>query len=183
MTPRLVLVRMRTDDWPHLRSIDADPEAMATLGGLRSEEESLAYAAAQAWHWEEHRFGWWMVFDRRSRAFVGRGGLRHLDIEGVGEVEVGYALARSWWGRGLATELARAAVHVGACTLGLPRLVGITLTTNHASRRVLEKAGLTHERDIVHASLPHALYAWSVGDPLSPPEVHVHIHDRRREDT
>jgi len=162
-TPRLVLRPIRSTDWVSLRLIDGDPAVMATLGGLRSEKETMAYALAQEDHWERHGFGWWMAFLRETGAFVGRGGLRRLEIEGVLEIEVGYALLQRFWGRGFATEIAEAAVRVGTEDLRLPRIVGITLMENDASRRVLEKVGFRYERELTWASLPHVLYALERG--------------------
>ena len=133
---------MIAEDWDLLQLMDANPEVMATLGGVRPPEESRAYAARQADHWKDHGFGWWAILDRASNEFIGRGGLRHIEIEGRAEIEIGYALLPSHWGRGLATELARTAKDIGVDELQLDRIVGVVLPTNHASRRVLEKADL-----------------------------------------
>lgn len=72
---------------------------------------------------------------------IGHCGLRAVD-EWPGDVEVLYALGRPWWGKGFATEAARASVRLGFERLGLPRIVGFALPENAASRRVLEKAGM-----------------------------------------
>lgn len=132
---------------------------MATLGGLRSEKETMGYAMAQEDHWQRHGFGWWRAHDLETGAFVGRGGIRHLELEGATEVEVGYAIVRERWGGGFATEIAEAGIRL-ARESGLARVVGITLIWNHASRRVLEKVGLRSERAVTHAGLPHVLYVW-----------------------
>lgn len=168
-TPRLVLRPIRATDWVDLRLIDGDPAVMATLGGLRSEKETMAYALSQEDHWERHGFGWWVAFLRDTGAFVGRGGLRYLEIEGELEIEVGYALIRRFWGRGLATEIAEAAVRLGTGELRLARLVGITLTENHTSRHVLEKVGFRYERALTWASLPHVLYGLEQGPGAADP--------------
>lgn len=164
-TDRLALRPIRAGDWAELRELDGDPEVMATLGGLRSEKETMGYAMAQEDHWHRHGFGWWMAHDLVTGAFVGRGGIRYLEIEGALEVEVGYAVVRERWGGGFATELAEAGVRLAREAVGLPRVVGITLTTNRASRRVLEKVGLAYERDLTHAGLPHVLYVWEAAPP------------------
>ena len=70
-------------------------------------------------------------------------GLRHVTIGGREEVEVGYGLRAEFWGQGLATELASASVRVAFEILGLPELVSFTLPTNRASRRVMEKVGMS----------------------------------------
>lgn len=53
-TDRLSLRPIRAVDWPELRELDGDPEVMATLGGLRSEKETMGYAMAQEDHWHRH---------------------------------------------------------------------------------------------------------------------------------
>ncbi len=90
---------------------------------------------------------------------MGRGGLQRTDVEGEAEVEIGWAIAPARWRQGLATELARTSIELGFGTLELGRLVAFTLPHNIASRRVMEKAGLAYEREIVHAGMPHVLYA------------------------
>jgi ribosomal-protein-alanine N-acetyltransferase len=157
-TPRLLLRRVEQKDWEHLRRMDTDPTVMATMGGLRSLEETKEYASSQVVHWERHGFGWWIAFDLATSEFVGRGGVRVIELEGREEVEVGYGLLPTFWGRGLATELARAATRAGFEVLQLSRLIGITLPTNAPSRRVLEKIGFSYVRDTVYKGLPHVLY-------------------------
>jgi len=157
-TPRLLLVRPRPDDLDDLARMHRDPQVMATLGGVRSAEETAPYLQRLLAHWEQHGFGWWVVRDADSGRFAGRGGLRHVTIGGREEVEVGYGLMAEFWGRGLATELARESVRVGFTELRRPDLVSFTLPTNRASQRVMEKAGFRYERDVVHAGLPHVLY-------------------------
>jgi [ribosomal protein S5]-alanine N-acetyltransferase len=164
-TDRLSLRPIRAGDWPELCGLDGDLDVMATLGGLRSEKETVGYAMAQEDHWRRHGFGWWMAHDLETGAFVGRGGIRYLEIDGVMEVEVGYAVVRERWGRGFATEIARAGVELAYDGVGLTRVVGITLVTNGASRRVLDKLDFAYERDLTHAGLPHVLYAWEARAP------------------
>src|SRR5262249_50774950 len=156
-TARLRLDRIAPGDFDDLARMYADPQVMATLGGVKSREQVAQYLEKQIAHWEQHGFGFWTVRDLRSGQFVGRGGLRHATVEGKVEIEVGYGLAAEFWGRGLATELARESVRVGFMELQLPELVSFTLTTNLASRRVMEKAGFRYERDVVYADLPHVL--------------------------
>jgi RimJ/RimL family protein N-acetyltransferase len=161
LTPRLILRRMKAEDWELLRLLDGDVEVMATLGGPRSPAATRRYAAEQARYWTEHSFGWWTVFDRDSKEFVGRGGLRHIELEdGKGGIEVGYALIPSRWGQGLATEIAETAVEVGIETLRLERIIGITLPWNRASRRVLEKVGLKYAGETKYKGFPQVLYEW-----------------------
>jgi [ribosomal protein S5]-alanine N-acetyltransferase len=93
-----------------------------------------------------------------SGRFVGRAGLRNTRVGGGDEVELAYALVAEYWNRGLATEMARAILGLAFERLGVTDLVCFTLPTNLASRRVMEKAGFTYEREVMHAGLPHVLY-------------------------
>jgi len=88
------------------------------------------------------------VIDRGSGEFLGYAGLQHL--EGGPEVEIAYYLGRAAWGRGLATEIARALVAHAFADLGIDRVVAVVRPENTASQRVLGKAGLRFEREAGH---------------------------------
>jgi [ribosomal protein S5]-alanine N-acetyltransferase len=138
--------------------MDDDAEFMALLGGVRDTAGTVAYLGMNLKHWADYGFGMWMLRDRASNAVIGRAILRHLDVEGVDEVETGYGFLPACWGRGLATEIARACVRIGFDQLGLESIVAVTTPANTASQRVMQKAGLVYERDIVHAGIPHVLF-------------------------
>ena len=133
----------------------ADPAVAATLwpgtlGGPRSAGQSSAILAADVEHWQKDAFGPWVFFEQASGVFVGRGGLRRTTIAGRECVELLYAVRSDAWGEGYATEMALVSV---ACArrIGLDEVVGLTLMTNAASRRVLRKAGLRFDRVRGHA--------------------------------
>ena len=160
LTERLVATRLHDTDLGDLYRMHQDGDVMATLGGVRSEERTREFLRTNLSHWDQHGFGLWLFRAASARSFVGRGGLRHVYIGGHDEVELAYAVMPEFWGRGLATEMARALVKLGFEQVGLGQLVTYTLTTNQASRRVMEKVGFTFERELVHGArcLPHALY-------------------------
>jgi RimJ/RimL family protein N-acetyltransferase len=97
--------------------------------------------------------------------FVGWFSLRPAMSAGLapGDVELGYRLLPSHWGRGLATEGALLLVERAFTELGLPRVAATTMAVNTASRRVLEKAGLRHTRTF-HADWPDPLPGAEEGD-------------------
>ncbi len=130
---------------------------MATLGGVRSADQTRAMLDAWIAHWDEHGFGLWVARDSASGAFAGRGGVKHVVVGGRPEIEVAYGFLPAFWGRGFATELAHESVRVGFDVLGLEELVCFTLVTNRASQRVMEKVGFRFERELEHAGLPHRL--------------------------
>ncbi len=141
------------------RDLFADPAVARALwpgsrGGPRSERQAAELLAADVRHWQERGFGPWVFFETATGVFVGRGGLRWSTIAGVDCVEVLYAVRPDAWGRGYATEIALVAVAEGR-RLRFAEIVGVTTTSNLASRRVLEKAGLRIEATVEHAGLPH----------------------------
>jgi len=148
----------------HLRlysELFADPAVAEVLwpgtrSGPRAERRGADILAEDIRHWQRESFGPWIFFETGSGLFVGRGGLRRATVLGPESVELLYAVRPEFWGTGYATEMAITAV-ARARQLRLREVVGFTATTNGASRRVLEKAGLHYETIIEHAGLPHWL--------------------------
>jgi ribosomal-protein-alanine N-acetyltransferase len=157
-TDRLIAERLRFEDLDELCRMHRDPRVMATLGGLRSAAQTQQFLRDNLRHWAQHGYGLWTFRSQADGRFVGRGGLRHVHVGGRDEVELAYALMAAFWGRGLATEMAKALVTVAFEPLGMADIVAFTLATNLASRRVMEKVGFQFERDLAHAGLPHVLY-------------------------
>ncbi len=172
-TARLSARRIEADDFEQLCQMHRNPHVMATLGGVRSDDETRQMLAAYLDHWQHYGFGLWMFFLETlspggrgwgeggviaTGKFVGRGGVRQIMIEGHDEVEVAYALLPEFWNQGLATEIATASVQIAFTQLNLPELVCFTLPTNLASRRVMEKCGFQYDRDFIWKELPHVLY-------------------------
>ena len=156
-TQRLRAERLVAGHFDAIRAMDSDARYMALLGGTRTEAETRAYLARNLKHWEDYGFGLWMLRDLDG-AIAGRCVLRHLEVGGADEVELGYGLHTGYWGRGLATEVARELLRLGRTELGRPSIVAITRHDNLGSQRVLEKAGLVYERDVDHEGVPHVLY-------------------------
>ncbi len=158
-TARLSLAALGEDDWNDFRLMHEDRRVVATLGGLRPVAEVRALFDRLVRQWSDDGIGWWSARDRSSGDFLGRGGLRRVSVEGEPVIEVGYGFVADAWGRGLATELATESLLVADQMLELPEVVGITLETNAASRRVLERVGLSLRCTATHAALPHVLYS------------------------
>ena len=157
-TERLRAERLTADHLPEVRRMFRDPTVMARLGGVRDADQTAAYMDRNLRHWAEYGFGLWILRERDGGDPIGRAVLRHLPIDDVDEVEVGYAFYQPYWGRGLATEVASRCVGLAERELGLDTIVGLTDPANRASRHVLEKVGLTYERDCLHEGHPTALF-------------------------
>ena len=156
-TARLGAERLTPAHFDAIRAMDSDPTYMALLGGTRSERETRAYMARNLQHWDDYGFGLWILRDAAGDV-AGRCVLRHLDVEGTDEVELGYGLHTRYWGRGLATEVAKELLRLGRDELRRPSIVAITRTVNVASQRVLIKAGLVYNRDVDHEDVLHMLF-------------------------
>ena len=136
----------------------ADAAVMAYLRGVRDEAANAAYLARNLKHWDDYGFGLWILRELGGGPPVGRAVLRHLLVEDVDEVEVGYAFYKEFWGRGFATEIAAACLALGREKLHLKTIVAVTSLNNTASQRVLRKVGLVYERDIVEDGKMLALF-------------------------
>lgn len=157
-TTRLRAERMTVAHLPDLLRMHQNEQFMAHMGGVRDEAWTTAYLERNLAHWTEHAFGMWVLRDLSTQQVVGLGGLRYLDIDGVNEVELGYGFFPQHWGRGLATEIATACVEIGRRSLRLRSVVAVTAPANQASHRVLVKAGLAYERDVVLSGEPSVLF-------------------------
>jgi ribosomal-protein-alanine N-acetyltransferase len=136
----------------------ADKEFIACYGVAYDREQVQQRSLADIEHWEKYGFGMWMWCDKVSGNYVGRAGLKRIEIAGVDEVELGYAIKKEYWGQGLAKEMARAAIEYGFNNLQLRDLVCFTLASNVQSLSVMKKLGFIYEKDFIYANLPHKLH-------------------------
>ena len=157
-TARLSAERLTADHLPEVQRMHRDAIVMAHLGGVRDDAQTVTYLARNLKHWDDYGFGLWILRELGGGEPVGRAVLRHLLVEGVDEVEVGYAFYPPFWGRGLATEVATACLELGRRQLGLTTIVAVTSPDNLASQHVLEKVGLVYERDFMHEGARSSLF-------------------------
>ena len=148
-TPRLYLATWRPDDWREFQAIAGDPRVMVYIGdGLPwSEERTRQWVAGQIRAMEERGFCLWKVLDKTTGCIIGQCGLKpwkHPE-RGTQEIEIGWWLAPAFWGMGLATEAARAALDYAHRVLGLDRIVAIAYEENRASLHIMDKLGFHFE--------------------------------------
>lgn len=143
-TARLQLRLFTLADLDNLATLLSDGDVMRYVGDGQpaSREEAAEALQSIMRHWEKHGFGRWAVIDKETRAFIGFGGLRSL----LGSPEVVYHFAKSHWGRGLATELARASLRYGFEEHHFDRILAVAKPENAASIRVMERVGMRYER-------------------------------------
>jgi ribosomal-protein-alanine N-acetyltransferase len=147
-TERMVLRLMEMADVDDLMGIFSDPVAMRYYPSTKSRQEAEEWVRRVQESYRDRGFGLWVAVLEDSGEFVGQCGLTVQEVEGKNEVEIGYLFLRKFWGRGLATEAAKAARDHGFGTLGYERLVSLIDPGNLASRRVAEKVGLTLEKEV-----------------------------------
>lgn len=157
-TKRLAGIPISTTHRPWIMELNADPRVAATLGGVRTEAEVEAYIDRCVNEWSSRGWGQWALFTTESETFVGRCGIRPYTLDGVEEVELLYAISSDAWGRGYATEAARAVLDWAWANTDIQSVVAFTLPTNMASQRVMQKSGMNYEGTIVHANREHVLY-------------------------
>jgi RimJ/RimL family protein N-acetyltransferase len=172
-TERLILRRWLPRDLAPFAALNGDPEVRRHFPTTLERAESDALVARFEDSWEEDGFGLAAAERKEDGAFVGMVGLsrvRFAPLEGA--VEVGWRLGRAHWGRGYATEAARAWLGRGFGAMRLAEVIAFTVPANVASRRVMERLGMRHDpaRDFEHPALPdghplkaHVLYAGARG--------------------
>jgi RimJ/RimL family protein N-acetyltransferase len=178
LTERMALRRFTGADAANLVSLDGDPLVMRFLTGTASSPARIrdeVLPQLTGCHLRHPGFGYWAAETRARGEFIGWFGLRPVtpgdgamvhwpDARGQARVaELGYRLRRSAWGRGYATEGARALVRRAFTGLGAEQVVATTMAVNTASRRVMEKAGLRYART-VHLDWPEPLDGSGHGD-------------------
>lgn len=141
-TEHLILRPFRDADTDAYAAMGADPEVMEFLsadGGLLSRADAWRQMSMFLGHWALRGFGTWAVEEKASGEFVGRIGLHYP--EGWPDRELGWTIARKFWGKGYATEGARASMDHAFVALGWTHLVSLIHPSNHRSARVAERLG------------------------------------------
>lgn len=166
-TERLVLRRFTEADVNNLFELDSDPEVMRYLtGGKPTPRDVIQHETLpQILQYYERfeGFGFWAAIEKSSGQFLGWFEFRPQDASGLDMVELGYRLKKSAWGKGYATEGARALIRKGFTELGVRRVAAETMAVNMASRQVMEKAGLQLVRAF-HRSWPEPIEGAEQGE-------------------
>ncbi|MFO0888407.1 MAG: GNAT family N-acetyltransferase [Isosphaeraceae bacterium] len=137
-TDRLTLRMFTEGDLDSYAEMCADAEVMRYLGGTTmSRSEAWRSMAMVVGHWALRGFGLWAVEERSSGAVVGRVGC--WQPEGWPGLELAWTLRRAYWGKGYATEAARAALGVAFGELGKSHVISMIHSENQASIRVAQR--------------------------------------------
>ena len=148
-TARLVLRPWRDDDLPAFAALNADPDVRRYFPSVLTRAESDANAALLRSFFEGRRFGPWAVEVPGETPFAGFVGIWPTAFETPFTpcIEIGWRLAREHWGKGYATEGAKAALAFGFEEAGLAEIVALVAPGNRASRAVMDRIGLVEDPD------------------------------------
>jgi RimJ/RimL family protein N-acetyltransferase len=158
-TERLLLRPWRAADVAAYAQVIREPDVLRNWGdGLRyrakraaagllarvSDVEARLALRSMERHWQRHGLGMWALEEKASGRLIGSAGFTVLEqwTADPARVEIGWLLARHAWGRGFASEAARAGLRCGFAEFGLPRVVSVALAANRRSVRVMARIGL-----------------------------------------
>jgi RimJ/RimL family protein N-acetyltransferase len=164
-----MLREWREADTAPFAALSADPEVMGHMLPFADRAASDAAIAGMRRHQEEHGFAQWAVEAPGEASLIGAIGLLRVRFRAdfAPAVEIGWRLARSYWGRGYAMEGARAALDYGFGGLGLDEIVAFTVPANRRSWQLMERLGMSRDpnADFDHPAVPeghplrrHVLY-------------------------
>lgn len=166
-TPRLLLRQWRASDLEPFASMNSDADVMRYYPTPWTREQGDAFAQRVMRLIDERGWGFWAIEELASRQFIGFVGL-HIpshELPFSPCVEVGWRLAKPYWGLGYATEAAQSAISFGFQQLRLPEVVAFTAITNLKSRAVMERLGMRLDSEFDHPQVPvesglrrHVLY-------------------------
>jgi RimJ/RimL family protein N-acetyltransferase len=161
LTARLRLRPVQREDLDVLAALNADARVMAPFGGPAARAKTIGWLERLLLHWRAHGYGRFVV--EEAGTFVGLVGLSRTEFDAgfVPGIEIAWRLVFEHWGKGYATEAARAVIDEGFGRLGLDAIVGVTTPDNARSRRVMERLGMSYSpgETFQHSLLPE-------GDPL-----------------
>jgi ribosomal-protein-alanine N-acetyltransferase len=161
-TDRLLLLPWSEEFDDSFAALCADERAMEFITGGRALPREHVDEISDRAHamWREHGFGPWAAVERRTGHWIGRIGLNLLaDWPGPDRWEVGYELVPSVWGSGYATEGACAALAFAWEHTPLRRVISVTVPDHAVSRRVMEKAGLAFQEEVLWRGTTVVWYA------------------------
>ena len=157
-TERLQLRKFVLDDVDALARVISDPETMRYYPAPFDRSGVLEWIQRNVRRYALDGHGLWAMVLKESGEMIGDAGLTRQSVDGADEIECGYHLRRDYWGKGLATEAARACRDYGFAHLKVDHIISLIRPDNWPSRRVAERNGMTVWKEVVWRDLPHCVY-------------------------
>ena len=157
-TERLILRKFTPQDAQDFYNLNNDPEVLKFTGDLPFSSVSEAEVFLKNYDaYKKYGIGRWAVILKSNLEFIGFCGLKYHPDKDI--VEIGYRISKHFWGRGFATEAAKASIQYGFEKLGYKKIFAHVHQENIASQRVLGKIGMTKQQNIWYDGQPALLYA------------------------
>ena len=144
--------------------LDSDPDVHRYLGGkpIKTIEEARSGINYICGQYERNGIGRWAVIEKATEDFIGWGGIKFVNddvINGRSDFhDIGYRFIKKYWGKGYATEVAKASVHYAWNDLKLPKIYSWSDAGNKASHKVLQKAGFRLLEEFDYHGAPHVWF-------------------------
>lgn len=162
-TKRLILRHFHIFDEDAMNNVFGNSEVMYFGSGVQTQQWVRDWLGECLQNYQKLGFGPWAVVEKARREVIGYSGLFYFpDVAGRPEIEIGYRLARPFWGYGYATEAVRAIRDYSFDILCLPRLIALIDPENVASIRVAEKVGMQYEGEAMFDGYTHPDHVYSV---------------------
>lgn len=161
-TKKFRLREFTQEDWKNIKDLDSDPEVMKFIsdGNPSSDKEvdrvmGVVLAMNKKW---EHKFGFWVAEDLITNEFMGWFHMRPVktDPENSDILELGYRFKRQFWGKGIATEGAKALIEKCRHDYGVKVFCAQAMKSNLASQNVMKKCAMTFWKDDTYEDFPGA---------------------------
>ena len=158
-TDRLMLRIMVEDDSEPLLDIFSDPIAMKYFGVIFDRAKMNGWVQRNLEHEKQHGFSLLTVILKENGEVIGDCGLETDEIEGESIVGIGFDFRRLYWGKGYATEAAKAVLSYGFAQFDFDKISGWIDPENKPSQRVAERIGMTVEKYVMRGKKKYALYS------------------------
>ncbi len=160
-TERLAFRRFTIDDLDKLIELRSDEEVIRYLGGNRLQNPEAIEKRLRAYidSYEKYGYGVCATIWKKTGEMIGWSGL--MPLEEMNETEVGYGMIKNFWRMGIGYESAIGWLKYAFETVGLERIVALSIPENVGSWRIMEKCGMKYEKNVVHFGSECLLYAIS----------------------
>ncbi|WP_353162237.1 GNAT family N-acetyltransferase [Myroides odoratus] len=162
-TERLLIRPLLSTDVEGMFDLDSNPEVHQYLGNhpVQSKEEIVEVLAFIQQQYVDNGIGRWAIIDRATQDFIGWTGFKYVTEETNGHLhyyDLGYRLRQKYWGKGLATEAARACLAYGFNQLDFQEVFAMADCANDGSNAILTKLGFTRMETFDLDGIPHFWY-------------------------
>lgn len=154
-TPRLLLREWLPADEAPFIALNGDKEVMEFFPRTFTAEETCNHIKRIGSQINDQGYGWFAVERKDTRTFIGFTGLSNPGFESFFTpcTEIGWRLSKEHWGKGFATEAAKACLHFGFVQLGLDTIYSFTALPNTRSENVMKKIGMQKAGTFLHPKL------------------------------